>query len=339
MMSDDSQGRAQVTSHERTPDALRAVYSSRLNRVIDYIERNLDQSLSLEELADIANFSRYHFHRVFGAMVGETLSRFVLRMRVERAAAMLLVNPKSSITEIAIDCGFSSSATFARSFKDAFGMSGTQWRQQGACQVIETHRNIRKHFSKARKAHRISACYIDPQTTNPMWSYEMATKQGKLKATIEVKELPEHSVAYLRHVGPYGQTALVPRLFDKLRFWAAARGLIAEDTVHLLVPHDNPNITEQDKLRLSICMTVPRGTPVDGEIGMMEIPGGKFAVAHFEITPDRVAEAWNVVMGDWLPQSGYQPDDRLSYEMVLNKPGEYPHDLVFMDICVPVRPL
>ena len=105
---------------------LRNEYISRINRVIDYIEKNIDKDLSLEKLAKVANFSRFHFHRIFRVMTGETLNQFIQRIRVEKAASQLISNPKKSITEIAFDCGFSGSAPFARSFKEYLNMSASQ---------------------------------------------------------------------------------------------------------------------------------------------------------------------------------------------------------------------
>jgi AraC-like DNA-binding protein len=93
---------------------LREEYLSRINRVIDHIDANLDKELRLEQLARIANFSPYHFHRIFKALVGEPLNQFIQRIRLERAAAKLIDQPKLSITEIACDTGFSSSSSFAR---------------------------------------------------------------------------------------------------------------------------------------------------------------------------------------------------------------------------------
>jgi len=322
----------------RTPEASRAEYTARVNRVIDHIERNLAEPLSLAALADVAGMSRFHFHRIFGALVGETLHGFVQRLRIERAATMLLVNPQTSITAIAIDCGFSSSATFARAFKEAFGTSATEWRleQRKTC---DTDRKIRNMLGKPGEAANAWACYIDPKTATPSWRNEMSKSPSKLETTIEVKELPEHYVVYLRHVGPYGQAALVPQLVAKLRGWAVPRDLVRGDTRLFLVAHDDPHVTEPDKLRLSVCLTVPPGTAGEGEVGTMRIPGGKFAVARFEIRPERIAEAWNVVMGNWLPQSGYQPDDRLCYEEALSDPRQHPEGKIQLDLCVPVRPL
>lgn len=327
-----------MTDPSRTPEGSRAEYVARVNRVIDHIERNLAEPLSLAALADVAGMSRFHFHRIFGALVGETLHGFVQRLRVERAATMLLVNPATSITAIAIDCGFSSSATFARAFKEAFDMSATEWRAQQR-KSCEADRKIRNTLGNPGEAAERWACYIDPQTATPSWSNEMSNSPSKLETKIEVKELPEHHVVYLRHVGPYGQAAVVPQLVAKLRGWAVPRDLVKGDTRLLLVAHDDPHVTEQDKLRLSVCLTVPPGTTGEGEVGTMKIPGGKFAVARFEIRPERIKEAWDVVMGDWLPQSGYQPDDRLCYEEALGDPRQHPEGKLELDICVPVRPL
>jgi len=65
-------------------------YIHRINRVIDYIEKNLDQDLGLEKLSEVAHFSPFHFHRIFSAFMGETLNGFIRRIRVEKAASMLL---------------------------------------------------------------------------------------------------------------------------------------------------------------------------------------------------------------------------------------------------------
>ena len=73
---------------------LRDEYIARINRVIDYIEANPDQDLTLSGLAEVAYFSRFHFHRIFRAIVGETLNQFIQRNRVEKAASQLINNPK-----------------------------------------------------------------------------------------------------------------------------------------------------------------------------------------------------------------------------------------------------
>jgi len=320
---------------------LRAEYTSRINRVIDYIEQNIDEELKLETLAKIANFSQFHFHRIFGAMMGETLNHFIQRIRIEKAAMQLINNPQKSITEIAFDCGFSSSATFARAFKDAFFVSASEWRRfwnQEESKNGKTNRNNHQLQSKFGKEFKPSSYYISSDITTQNRRINMFNKD---QVQIKVEQIPEMHVAYVRHIGPYkGDAELFERLNQKLMKWAVPRGLLQfPETKVLNVYHDDPEITEENKLRTSVCITVPKDTVVDGEIGKMTIAGGKFAVARFELATDEFQQAWNIVFGDWLPESGYQPDDRLSFEVCHNDPREHPEHKCIVDICVPVKPL
>ena len=75
-----------------SPDARRnrPVYEGRVHAVMDYIEAHLGEELSVEQLAEVAHFSPFHFHRIFGAMTGETLGGFIARVRIERAATRLV---------------------------------------------------------------------------------------------------------------------------------------------------------------------------------------------------------------------------------------------------------
>ncbi|MBN1859625.1 helix-turn-helix transcriptional regulator, partial [Candidatus Bipolaricaulota bacterium] len=129
-------------------EILRQAYVSRVNRVINYIQSHLDGDLRLARLAEIANFSSYHFHRIFHAMVGETPNQFIRRVRVETAAMRLAASPRWSITQIARMCGYSSSSVFAREFREAFGMSATQFRHGGH----RAWRKIRQADGKNRES-------------------------------------------------------------------------------------------------------------------------------------------------------------------------------------------
>jgi AraC family transcriptional regulator len=330
---------------ENNRDYLRKEYASRINRVIDYIEAHLDKDLSLETLAKVACFSRYHFHRLFGAITGESLGQFILRIRVEKAASKLIHNPKESITQIAFECGFSGSAAFAKAFRKAFGMSAREWRAEGRPvdrKICKDKSNTGKTFRNNRKDLTVSSLYIEAEniTLTQTWRIRMKTKP-QIEATVEVKEIPEMLVAYVRHIGPYkGNDNLFKGLFGKLMTWAAPRGLLRfPETKMLTVYHDDPQIADEDKLRIDVCISVPEGARGEGDIGTMTIPGGKDAVARFEISPGQYLDAWNAVYGGWFPESGYQPDDRPCYEVYLNDPRQHPEGKHIVEIHAPVRPL
>src|SRR5450755_4372970 len=81
-------------------------YAQRIDRVTDHLRANLHRPLKLAELAKIACFSEFHFHRIFTAVSSETLNNFTNRLRLEKAARLLRYS-EQSLTDIALDCGFS----------------------------------------------------------------------------------------------------------------------------------------------------------------------------------------------------------------------------------------
>ncbi|MFC1953639.1 GyrI-like domain-containing protein [Chloroflexota bacterium] len=321
---------------------LREEYTARINRVIDYIEANISKDLSLKELASEAHFSPFHFHRIFGAMVGETLNNFIKRLRVEKAASMLVQNHRKSITEIALECGFSGSSTFARAFQEAFGMSASNWRggvYQGNSKNGKTDNKESQPVGNIQQDFDIYPSYSD-SNTKQIWRVEMKSNK-ELITDVEVKEVQEMNIAYIRHIGPYaGDEQLFGKLFNKLCTWAGPRGLLnSPDTKFITIYHDNPDITDESKLRTDVCITVPPDTGIDGEIGKAAIPAGYYAIAHFEINADQFGDAWNAVYGGWLPESGYQPDDRPCFELYLGEPSQHPEGKHLVDIYAPVKPM
>jgi AraC family transcriptional regulator len=309
-------------------DARRAEYASRFNKVLDYIQANLSEPLGLETLAAVACFSPYHFHRLFHAWVGETTHDFILRLRLERAAVHLVYDRQKSITEIALDCGFASSSAFARAFKSFHGISASEWR--ATRKICKANRKISEETDQA--ALRYSA---------PGYRFGFFREQTFTQLKVEVKQIPAMHVAYVRHMGPFQQNAaLFEHLFGRLAGWAGPRGLLADPSTRLLsVHHDNPDITDAQRLRLDAALTVPDDTRVSGEIGKQRLEGGAYAVARVRIHAKQYTESWDALMGGWLPGSGYQPDDRPCLEIYLNDLKSDPEGMHEVEICLAVKPL
>jgi AraC family transcriptional regulator len=309
----------------------RREYVGRINRVMDHIRANLTGDLRLETLARVAHFSPYHFHRVFKSVVGETINEFTHRLRLQKAASHLIHNPRLSITEIALQCGYSSPSSFARDFRGTFGMSATQFRNGGhetARKIGETKGKDGQADRKMREDRELPATYTPPIQD---------ARRSDMKFEVEVERMPEWNVVYVRHIGPYNQ---IGKAFDRLFKWAGPRGLVRfPETKSLAVYHDSPDVIDATKLRSDACLSVPDGTKGEGDVGTMRIPGGLFAVAHVEIEVTQFGEAWDRLIGNWMPQSGYQPDDRMCYEMYLNDPDQHPEKKWVVDICEPIRPL
>ncbi len=281
-------------------------YLRRLNRVIDYIEKNLDKNLTLDELAEVSCFSRFHFNRTFSAIMGETLFQFIQRLRIEKAAVRLSHDRNSPITEIALDYGFGNSSSFSKRFKALFGQSPSQWQKKN---------------SNDRGTKKTAGCL------------------DRNSISVEIRDIAPMTVAYLRYIGSYaGDEALFVELFTRLYGLAEKACLVnLPETRFFSVYHDDPDITEEKKLRVSACLTIPEEADTGTDLNKMIVPGGKYAVGHFEIDATQYGEAWDFLYGEWLISSDYEPDDRLCFEMMSNDPSVHPEGKHIVDIYTPVR--
>lgn len=307
---------------------LHTEYISRINKAFDYIESNLAKSLTLEELATVANFSKFHFNRVFHSLVGETPFQFVQRLRLEKAASFILAYKHEGISEIAFKCGFSDISVFSRNFKNYFKTSPSQYRKAN-----RQNSNISQLNSNKAQHEQRSERYFCPESQITKWRTKM-----ELNKSVEVKELPEMTVAYIRNMGPYnGDQVLYQNHRNKLFAWAGARGLIGgNDFKYLVLYHDNPKVALSDNLRMSLCITVPPQTKVGGEIGKMALAAATYAICRFELKAPDFPKAWEWVYGHWLPNSGYQPDDKPYFETY---PEEPKGETYLVDFCIPVIPV
>src|SRR5258707_2156709 len=96
------------------------VYAERIHRVLDYITEHLDEPLPLARLARVAHFSPFHFHRLFKTLVGESVHALTRRLRLEKAVFLMKHAPRTTLTTVALRCGFASSSDFSRAFKQAY---------------------------------------------------------------------------------------------------------------------------------------------------------------------------------------------------------------------------
>src|SRR6187399_736152 len=104
-------------------------YHERMQRVLDYVDRHLDDDLDLDLLSGVAAFSKFHFHRQFTATFGLSVHRYVQLARTKRASHQLAYMGAQSVTDIAMDAGYDAPDAFARAFRQRFGQSPSSFRK------------------------------------------------------------------------------------------------------------------------------------------------------------------------------------------------------------------
>ena len=92
-------------------------YSEKFSTVMKYIDANYMYDISLDQLADVAGYSKYHFSRIFKQYTGSSHIEYVNKTRIN-VAQKLLLDPSISITEVAMNSGFTSITSFNRVFKE-----------------------------------------------------------------------------------------------------------------------------------------------------------------------------------------------------------------------------
>lgn len=309
----------------------RAEYARRMNRVLDHIGRHLDQPLDLARLADVANFSRFHFHRLFTAWMGETVAEHARRVRLERAAHLLARDSGETVLDIALATGFGSGEAFARAFKLQFGCTPTDWRsttpQRMAAQLAHWKSNPGQAYRNPDQD-GIAVAGDDDGSQPTLREHAM---------NVQIETLPPVTIAYQRKIGPYGPevTAFWGRAMAP---WIQSHDLAANTCYG--IAHDDPGVTPAAKCRYDAAVVVPDGFDPGTQANLAQLPGGRYAVAAFRGKPDTIAAAWGWLMREWLPSSGLQCDERPCFErfhlatIFDDATGE-----LACDICIPVRAL
>lgn len=102
--------------------------NTKLTVAFDYLEYHFQEDIALEDVADAAGFSKFHFCRIFKECTGKTFREYLALRRI-KAAEMLLTNPNLHITDIAMQCGFNSLSVFNRTFKQCKHCTPSEFRQ------------------------------------------------------------------------------------------------------------------------------------------------------------------------------------------------------------------
>jgi len=289
------------------------VYRERLGRVLAHIQRHLDDPLSLEELARLACFSAFHFHRVFRGLVGESLMEHVRRLRLERALVQLRESDRR-VLDIALDAGYESHESFTRAFRSLFGDPPSRARRN-------------RSFPLKPVA---SGVHYRPDGDITMFRPQMGRRRIMIK--VEIKKFEPIRVACVRHTGPYQDCHAA---WVKLCGWAGKKRLFGPKTQTIGISYDDPEVTPPDKIRYDACLTVgPEVVPDEPGIEIKTIPGGEFAVTLHRGSFDKLGKTYQALCAEWAPKSSRTLASDVGYEVYLNDPDRTPPEKLLTEIRV-----
>jgi AraC family transcriptional regulator len=258
-------------------------YQARMQRVLDHIDRHLDDNLDLETISRVAAFSKFHFHRQFTATFDMSVHRYVQLVRLKRASHRLLDGGAQRVTEMAMDAGYEAPDAFARVFRQRVGQSPSSFQK------------------------------------SPDWASWLAAfgpldiARSKLMQIIfepedvMIRDVPPTPVAILEHRGDretFGDTR--QRLLD----WRKAAGLTPEASPLFMVFRSEREPVNPADYSVDLCLATDQ--PVEANAQQMKagvIPGGRCAVLRYPGNTHNLEPAALYLYRDWLPASGEEAAD------------------------------
>lgn len=258
--------------------------------VMAFTAAHFDEDVSLDVLADVARLSPFHLHRKFVAVAGETPKQFTLRIRLSRAAAMLLSNRDESILNIALACGFQSHETFCRMFRRFFGVAPSTYRKQS-----------KMHDANLASVHESNVAGTAPCLG--LYRYHESPERSPMSYTITKRSLePQHALVISKRVKQSEIAQAIGEVLPRVFMYAQAAG----------VAFSGPPITRYIQTGPGL-MTIEPGMPVASlpasadpdaaEIMPITLAGGSVAMTTHVGPYDRLPDAY-AAMEQWIEAEG-----------------------------------
>lgn len=286
-------------------------YQRRMQRVLDYIDGNLDGDLDLETLSRVAAFSKFHFHRQFTATFGLSVHRYVQLARMKRASHRLAYRDARSVTEIAMDSGYETPEAFARAFRQRFGQSPSDFRKSPEW---EPWLAAFGPFNNARSK-------LMQHTFN--------------HADVAIRHVPPTRVAIMEH---RGDPATLGATLQRFIAWRRAQGLHPRTSPTFNVWRSERRPARPADYSVDLCVGTDRPIEAGGEqIRAGEIPGGRCAVLRVVGSTDNLEPAALFLYRDWLPASGEEAGDFPIYCQRLSIYPDVPEQEAVAELFLPLK--
>lgn len=273
----------------------------RMKNILHFIECNLDYDIDCQKLAELACYSKFHFHRLFKAYVGESVYAFRKRLLLERASKHLQ-HSNEAISEIAYKCGYDNQASFNKAFRKKFSLNPGDIRRQMISIKNESY------FSEE-------------------WINNMKP---------EIVDLIDIAVISVRSCGNYEKAAC--DAWSQLMSFAYANKLMNKNVRMFGISYDNPNMTEPNLVRYDACLDISTDINLSNNIRKQVITGGKYAKFIHTGSYDNFKDTYAYIFSEWLPSSNYKLRDVPCFDIYLNRdPRRTKKENLKTEIYIPIE--
>lgn len=289
-------------------------YQRAVKTVTHHIQNHLSSNLSLQDLSAIANYSPFHFQKIFKQVTGESPKEYITRVRLETAAHAVIIQPQKSIKEIAAENGFTSAAAFSRAFKAYFGITADEMRTM----PDEKRLKLYKEGVSGGQPLLQADVYFGEKKS-------LSVNQP-LQPDINIKRISEMNGIFIDTV--LDSAAAIEAAFKKLHQLAESYNLQLKPGrfMGVIYPHQ----------RLYKAMfSINENVKLPGSLLSFKIPAGTYATYKLTGGLDDTFQSLKRFTQEWLPQHGYQLADTFGFEVFTSNPSQG-YQLAEKEINIPV---
>ena len=276
-------------------------YLEKKNKIVEYINNNLDKKISTSELAKISNLSKFHFHRIIKSLLGEPIGSYINRTRIE-AATLLIRYSNLKIQDISHQIGYEKASSLNKIFKQYYGITPSEYRKN---KTLKINHNV-------------------PKKSN--------FKLNEPKIIV----VSDKEVVYIQINGEYTKYN-IDKVWTELSDFVKENKLFYNGIDSYGISYDDPSVTEKDKCRYEACYTTQQSITPKGNVGINKIKGGKFAIFSYKGDYENWGAIYDFIFDKWLINSSFELRNQPVMEKYLTAINQNDKTLLNIEIYLPIK--
>lgn len=285
---------------------------TRIQNAIEFIENHLQEELTIQEIAAKANFSPFHFQRLFQLISGFTVHEYIRKRRLTEAAIQLK-ETDDNILEIAISFQYASQEAFTRAFAGCFGMTPAKYRKADAAIKIQPRIDFLDYPNRVKGELHMYKPAIIQLEQKQIIGYEYHTN---LNHDTYFAEIP----GFYHHFGSSEHFMKIP--------YKARPGFSYGISCNF---HDNGDFS----FIIGEEVSETAEELAEGFV-QLTLPEGKYAEFTVQGAAEQTQHVWKYIYGTWLPHSNYERNEGPDFEVTDVCGSVFPHEMR-MKIYIPLK--
>ncbi len=281
-------------------------YQRKVEDTLQYVHNHLDENLSINELAQYAGISQFHFHRILKGVLNEPIGAYINKVRLDTAVKLIRYTDES-INSIAAKIGYNDVSSFSKAFSKEFGTSPQEYKSNREM-LLNTNVDY------------------------------LIDDKGKLVSEIKPKIFlfPDKKVIYIRVIGEYGGQKVMDA-WEQLITFVTQHKLLGWNPEFYSIYYDDPENVGVENCISDLCFVTKKDIVDTSIFKSNQLSRGKYAVFRYKGPYERLWELYNTIYGDWLLTADYKLRDVPTMEKYINYSPKTPPNSLLTDIYIPIE--